>query len=74
MRRNTVLRGTVHREDGKGELRAGVGVGRAKCWDPGVGWEGALGQGLPGRGISVAKTGSGEAEPLLSHMALVLRL
>lgn len=51
-----------------------MGVGRAKRWEPGVGWEGALGQGLPGRGISVARTGSGEAEPPSSHMTLVLRL
>ena len=69
-----VLRGILHREDGKRELRAGVGVGKAKCWKPGVGPEGASGQGLPGRGISVAKTGSGEAQPPSSHMTLVLRL
>lgn len=61
--RNTVLRGVVHREDVKGELRAGVGVGRARMKRARSRLGRGLGRRLPGREASVAKTGAEEAQP-----------
>lgn len=59
------------REDRKGELREGVGVGRQGCWQPEVGWEGGWAGVSPEREVDVVNTRAGGAEPPSDLIALV---